>query len=291
VSFASREDDPSYEAFRGRLRELGHIEGRTTQVEFRSAQGDIDRLPRIAEELVRLQAAVIVVGNPAAARAMQRATSTIPIVIATSDPISSGLVANLARPGGNITGLSTLSGELGGKRLQLLKEAIPGLKRLAILWHPFTPTMARMLDNLRAVARALSIEVMAVSVNAPTDFAPAIESIRKARVHAVYLLESPLFYAHRATLAALALRARLPSIYAVKLFVDDGGLLSYGADFIDQARRTADYVDKILRGARPGDLPIEQATKLYFAVNLKTARALDLDIPPEVLARADEVIE
>ena len=290
VSFAASSADPAYEAFRQRLRELGYVEGRSILIEFRSAQGDSARLPAIAKELVARSVDVIVVGNPVAARAMKSATSTIPIVITASDPLSSGLVTNLARPGGNVTGLSTMSTELHGKRLELLKDAIPGLKRVAVLWHPFSPRVQKSVDDLKATAPALSLELMPIQAGSPADFDNAFAAASRAHIQAVYILESPLFYAHRLPLAQLALKARLPTIYGTRYFVDDGGFMSYGADFTDQARRTADYVDKILKGAKPGDLPIEQTTQLQFAINLRTARAIGLTIPPSVLARADYVV-
>jgi putative tryptophan/tyrosine transport system substrate-binding protein len=291
VSFASSPDDPTYEAFRQRLRELGYVEGRSIKIEFRSAQGNSDRLPAIAQELVDLNVDVIVVGNSVAARAMMRATSTTPIVIALSDPIALGLVTNLARPGGNVTGLSTMSWELLGKRLELLKETIPGLARVAVLWHPFSPASGKSVEVLKATAPALSIELKPVSAGTPSEFSTAFAAASRAQVQAVYILGSPLFYAHRATLAQLALKARLPAIYEARPFVDDGGFMSYGADYIDQSRRTADYVDKILKGAKAGDLPIEQATKIELTLNLRTAKALGLTIPMSILARADRVIQ
>jgi len=290
VSFAASSDDPAYEAFRQRLRELGYVEGRSILIEFRNAQGDAARLPAIAKELVARSVDVVVVGNPVAARAMKSATSTIPIVIAASDPLSSGLVTNLARPGGNVTGLSTMSTELHDKRLELLKDAIPGLKRVAVLWHPFSPRVQKSVEDLKATAPALSLKVMPIQAGTPADFDNAFAAASRAHIQAVYILESPLFYAHRLRLAQLALKARLPTIYGTRYFVDDGGFMSYGADFTDQARRTADYVDKILKGANPGDLPIEQTTQLQFAINLRTARAIGLSIPPSVLTRADYVV-
>jgi putative ABC transport system substrate-binding protein len=290
VSFAASSDDPAYEALRQRLRELGHVEGRSIVIEFRNAQGDTTRLPAIAEELVARSVDVIVVGNPVAARAMMSATSTIPIVITASDPLSSGLITNLARPGGNVTGLSTMTTELHEKRLELLKDAVPGLKRVAVLWHPFSPRVQKAVEDLKATAPALSVELMPIQAGSPADFDNAFAAASRAHIQAVYILESPLFYAHRRRLAQVALNARLPTIYGTRYFVDDGGLMSYGADFTEQARRIADYVDKLLKGAKPGDLPIEQTTQIQFAINLKTARAIGLTVPPSVLTRADYVV-
>ena len=293
MSFSAAPDDPIYEAFRGGLRELGYVEGRSIRIEFRTAQGRADRLPSLAEELVQLRADVIVVGNTASAQAVKRATSTIPIVIATSDPIASGLVTNLAHPGENVTGVSTMTTELSAKRLQLLKETMPRLSRVGVLWNPANPLssfQARVIEDVKTAAASMSIELKIVSVGTPEKFNAAFTDVSRAHVQAVYLVENPLFYGHRKALAALALQARLPTIYGTRAFADDGGLMSYGADYADQARRAAAYVDKILKGAKPGDLPIEQATKLEFVINLKTAKALGLIIPQSVLARADEVI-
>jgi putative ABC transport system substrate-binding protein len=293
MSVAAAPDDPIWEAFRGGLRELGYVEGRSIRIEFRTAQGRADRLPSLAEELVQLRADVIVVGNTASAQAVKRATSTIPIVIATSDPIASGLVTNLARPGENVTGVSTMTTELSAKRLQLLKETMPRLTRVGVLWNPATPLspfQAKVIEDVRTAAASMAIKLKIVSVGTPEKFNGAFTDVSRAHVQAVYLVENPLFYAHRKALAALALQARLPAIYGTRAFADDGGLMSYGADYADQARRAAAYVDKILKGAKPGDLPIEQATKLELVINLKTAKALGLTIPQSVLARADEVI-
>jgi putative ABC transport system substrate-binding protein len=290
MSFVAPSNDSAYEAFRQRLRELGYVEGRNVRIEFRNAQGHADRLPELAGELVRLKADVIVVGNPAAAIALKHATSTIPIVMASFDPIASGLVTNLAHPGGNITGLSTMATELSAKRLQLLKETIPGLTRVAVLWHEYTPTSRKVLEDIKAAAPSLSIQVKVVKAQTPEEFSPAFAEISRAHVQALYLIESPLFYGYRKMLATLALKARLPAIYGTRSFAEDGGLMSYGADILDQARRAAGYVNKILKGAKPSDLPIEQATKLELVVNLKTAKTLGLMIPTSILARADEVI-
>jgi len=290
MSFSAPLQDPAYAAFRETLRNLGYLEGRDVRIEFRNAEGHADQLPRLVDELIGLKADVIVVGNPAAAMVLKRATSTIPIVFGSSDPIASGLVTNLAHPGGNITGPSTMASELGPKRLQLLKETIPALTRVAILWHDYTPTIGKSVDKLKAVASSLSVEVKVLKVEKPEEFGAAYAEASRAHVQAIYILESPLFYGHRRTLAALALQARLPAIYGTKVFAEDGGLMSYGADILDQARRAAGYVDKILKGAKAGDLPIEQTTKLELVINLKTAKALGITIPESILLRADEVI-
>jgi putative ABC transport system substrate-binding protein len=294
ISYAATADDPSYKAFREALRELGYVEGRSIRVEFRTAQGQADRLPIIAEELAQLKADVVVLGNSRAAQAVRRAMPTTPIVIASSDPVGTGLVKNLSRPEGNITGLSTMTTDLTAKRVQLLKETVPRLTRLGVLWNPTNPPspfQVTVIENLKAAATSLGIELKMATAATVPQFSTAIAEIGRAQVQALYLVENPMFYAHRKTLATLALQARLPAIYGTKVFAEDGGLMSYGANYTDQARRAAGYVDKILRGAKPEDLPIEQATELQLVVNLKTAKALGLTIPQSVLARADEVIQ
>ena len=290
---AAGPDDPLVEALRKGLRQLGYVEGQDIRFEFRSAQGQAERLPRLAEELVQLKVDVIVVGNPPAAQAVQRATSTIPIVIGLFDPVASGLVTDLAHPGGNITGLSSMFTELIAKRLQVLKETIPRLTRVTVLWNPTTPPSpweAKAVEDLNAAARSLSIELKFVVARTPEEFDAAFSAVRRAHAQALYLIESALFYTHRMTLAKLALKARLPAIYGTRAFADEGGLMSYGVNYADQFRRAAVYVDKILKGAKPGDLPIEQPTKFELVVNLKTAKALGITIPQSILVRADEVI-
>ena len=286
-------DDPLVEALRQGLRELGYVEGRNIKLEFRTAQGHPDRLPGLAEELVQVNVDVIFVATPLAAQALRRATSTIPIVVALFDPVANGLVTNLAHPGGNVTGLSSMTSELYSKRLQLLKESIPGLARVAVLWNPATiptPLQTKIVEDLKAAARSLSIELKFVVAQTPEEFDAAFSAVSRARAQALYLLESPLFYVHRMTLAKLASKARLPTIYGSRTFTDEGGLMSYGANYADQMRRSAGYIDKILKGAKPADLPIEQPTKFEFVVNLKTAKALGITIPQSILLQADEVI-
>ncbi|HKQ25607.1 MAG TPA: ABC transporter substrate-binding protein [Burkholderiales bacterium] len=282
--------DPFVEALRQGLRELGYVEGRNIKFEFRTAQDQVNRLPRLAEELVRLNVDVIVVTNALAAQALRRATSTIPIVVALLDPVAAGLVTNLARPGGNITGLSFMGIELSAKRLQLLKEAIPPLNRVAVLWNPDTPSTAKMVEDLKAVASSMSIELTLVSVQTPEGFDAAFATVARANAQGLYVVGGPLFYAYRTTLAKLATKARLPGIAGARYYADGGGLMSYGASMQDQMHRAAVYVDKILKGAKPGDLPIEQPTMFELVVNLKTAKALGITIPESILLRADEVI-
>jgi putative ABC transport system substrate-binding protein len=279
------------QAFRQGLLDAGYVEGRDVVIEWRSANGDYARLPELAADLVQSKVEVIVVTNTLAALAVKRATSTIPIVISiVGDPVGSGLVANLAHPGGNVTGLTLMSTDLSAKRLQLLKETIPRLTRVAVLWNPDTPFHTKMVEDLKAAAPSLSIELKFVSARTPEEFDAAFSAMREARAQALYPLESSLFYVHRMTLAKLASKARLPTIYGSRTFADEGGLMSYGANYADQMRRSAGYVDKILKGAKPGDLPIEQPTKFELVVNLKTAKALGITIPQSILLRADEVI-
>jgi putative ABC transport system substrate-binding protein len=279
------------QAFRQGLLDAGYSDGRDVVIEWRTASGDYARLPALAADLVQRKVDVIVVQSTPAAQAAQRATSTIPIVMATvADPIGSGLVANLAHPGGNITGLSTMVVELSAKRLQLLKEAIPRVARVAVLWNPDTSFHTKVVQDLKAAAPSLSIELNFVAARTPEEFGPAFSAVSRARAQALYVIEDSFFVNRRAMLIKLASKARLPAIYGFRLYVDDGGLMSYGANFADHLRRSAGYVDKILKGAKPGDLPIEQPTKFELVVNLKTARALGLTIPESILLRADEVI-
>ncbi len=293
LALAADPDDPIVEAWRQGLRELGYVEGRTIKVEFRTAQGHPDRLPRLAGELVQLNVDVIFVANTLGAQALRRATSTIPIVTALFDPLASGLVTSLVQPGGNITGLSSMMVELIAKRLQLLKETIPRLTRVAVLWDPaMSPTslQTRFVEDLKAAARSLSIELTFVVAQTPEEFAPAFSAINRAHAQALYLQENALFYKHQIKLARLASKARLPAIYGTRRFAEEDGLMSYGVDYGDQMRRAAGYIDKILKGAKPGELPIEQPTKFELVVNLKTAKALGITIPQSILLQADEVI-
>ena len=289
--FGMGPDDPLVEDLRQGLRELGYVEGRNIRIEFRTAQDHPDRLPGLAEELVQFKADVIVVNVTVATQAAKRATSTIPIVMATNaDPVGLGLVASLAHPGGNVTGLSLMMTELGAKRLQLLKETIPRLARVAVLWNPATPIHAKVIEDLKAAAPSLSIELSFMSARTPEQFGPAFSAVSRAHAQALYVLDDPVFYVHRATLAKLASKARLPTIWGERSYADAGGLMSYGADYGDLFRRSAGYVDKILKGAKPADLHIEQPTKFDFVVNLKTAKALGITMPQAILLRANEVI-
>ncbi len=280
------------QAFRQGLLDAGHAEGRDVVIEWRSAGGDYARVPALVADLVQRKVEVIVVISTVAAQAAKRATSAIPIVMAVvADPVESGLVANLAHPGGNVTGLSTMTSELSAKRLQLLKEAVPGVTRVAVLWNPATPFHTKVVEELKAAAPSLSIEVNFVNARTPEEFGPAFSAVSRWHAQALYVIDDPFFITHRTTLLEQAAKARLPVISGEKPFAEAGGLMSYGANFGDLFHRSAGYVDKILKGAKPGDLPIERPTKFELVVNLKTAKALGIKIPQSILLQADEVIK
>jgi putative ABC transport system substrate-binding protein len=277
-------------AFAQRLRELGWVESRTVAIEYRWAEGRSERLTEMAGEFVRLKVDVIVTAG-SAFLAVKQATSVIPIVFAIADdPVEAGFAASLARPGGNITGLSIQRGDTLGKRLELLREVLPGLRRLAILANVGDPNTAREIGEVEAAARTLGFEVAKLEIRRAEDIAPAFEAL-KGGADALYVCGDPLVNTNRVRINTLALAARLPTMHFVKVYVEAGGLMSYGPSFADLFRRSADYVDKILRGVKPGDIPIEQPTKFELVINLKTAKALGLTVPPMLLARADEVIE
>jgi putative ABC transport system substrate-binding protein len=274
-----------------RLRELGWMEGRTVTIEYRWAEGREERFAEIAAEYVRLKVELIVTSGTPAVMASKKATSVIPIVFATAgDPVGSGLVASLARPGGNVTGLATLANELAGKRLELLREVVPGLRRLAIMGNVGNPFTVLELGEVQAAARMLGLEVAMLEIRRTQDLAPAFERL-KSRADALYVCTDALANTNRIRINIAALGERLPTMHGSRDYVEAGGLMSYGPNFPDMFRRTADYVDKILRGAKPGDLPVEQPTKFDLVVNLTTAKALRLDVPPTLLTRANEVIE
>jgi putative tryptophan/tyrosine transport system substrate-binding protein len=274
-----------------RLGELGWIEGRTVVIEYRWADGSRERAAEIAAEFARLKVDLIATSGIPSTRAAKQATSAIPIVFAVvSDPVGTGLVASLARPGGNLTGLSLQYTDLAGKRLELFGEALPGLRRLGILATADNPGPMIEVAEVTAMMRALRLEVLAPDIRRSQDLAPALESL-KGRVEALYVVTDPLMNSNRTEISALALAARLPTMHGARELVDAGGLMSYGPSLPDLYRRAADYVDKILRGTPPGDLPVEQPTKFELVVNLKTAKALRLTISPSLLARADEVVE
>jgi putative ABC transport system substrate-binding protein len=278
-------------AFVQRLRELGWIEGRNIAIEYRWAEGRGERFTEVATEFVRLKVDVIVTYATPPTLAAKRVTSAIPIVFAAAgDPVDNGLVASLARPGGNVTGLATLTGDLAGKRLELLREVVPGLGRLAIMGNVGNPFTVQEFDEVQAAARTLGLEVDILEIRRAQDIAPAIEAL-KGRADALYVCADPLIITNRVRIHTLALVVRLPTIYNSREYVEAGGLMSYGPNYPDLYRRAADYVDKILRGAKPGDVPVEQPTKFDLRVNLTTAKALGLTIPESFLLRADEVIE
>ena len=277
-------------AFVQRLNELGWIDGRTVAIQYRWAEGRAERLAEIAGELVRLKVDVIVTGGNAALAAKQ-ASSVVPIVFAlVDDPVGMGLIASLARPGGNVTGLALQSADTAGKRVALLREIVPGLRRLAIMANIGYPAAALEMDQVQAAARTLGIDPVALEIRRAEDIAPAFEALND-RADALYIAGDALVITHRVRINTLALIARLPTIHLVREYVEAGGLMSYGPNFPDLFRRTADYVDKILRGAKPGELPVEQPTKFDLVINLTTAKALGLTVPESFLLRADEVIE
>jgi len=281
--------DPMVELIRQSLREVGYVEGQTIAVEFRLAEGKTERLPALAADLVQLKAdAILTFGDPAI-RAAQQATRTIPIVAATDDLVGAGLVANLARPGGNTTGVSILASELNVKRLELLKETLPRVSRIAALWDPGSGTFH--LKGLEAAARSLGVELQVLEVRRPEDFQRAFGAARKGRAGALNVLASPFLYGHRQTIIDLAAKNRLPAIYQWREMAEAGGLMSYGPTLSELLRLCAAVLDKILKGAKPGDLPVEQPTKFELVINLKTAKTLGLRIPQSVLTRADEVIQ
>jgi len=278
-------------AFVQRLRELGWIEGRTVTIEYRWGEGRAERFTEIAAELVRLNVDVILAGGTEAAVAAKHATSVIPIVFPSAgDPIGSGLVASLARPGGNVTGLSNLGSDLAAKRLGLLREVLPGFRRLAVMANAaYSGGVTEMLE-IDAAARTLGLEIVAFPIRRVEEIAPSFDAL-KGRAEALYVVGDPLANTHRLRINTFALAARLPTMHSQREYVEAGGLISYGANFPDLNRRAADYVDKILRGAKPGDIPVEQPTKFDLVLNLITAQALGLEVPPTLLTRADEVIE
>jgi putative ABC transport system substrate-binding protein len=278
-------------AFAQRLRELGWVEGRTIAIEYRWAAGRNERLAEIAAEFVQLKMDVIVTGGTPPVLAAMQATSIIPIVFASAgDPVGTGLVASLARPGGNVTGLSVLAVDLASKRLDLLREVVSGFGRLAIMGNVGNPIILNELAELQAAAGRLGLQVDRLEIQRPQDIAPALEAV-KGRADAVYVCQDLLTVGNRMRINTLALGARLPVMHASREHIEAAGLMSYGPNFLDLYRRAGDYVDKILRGAKPGDLPVEQPTKFELVINLTTARALGLTIPESLLARADEVIE
>ena len=279
------------EAFRRGLRELGYVEGKNIALEYRFAEGKLDRLPALAAELVRLNVEVIVTAGPPATRAAKEASVTNRIVMAQdSDPVGNGFIESLGRPGGNITGLSTLSSELSGKRLELLKEVIPKLSRVAVLVNSKVPGNAQALKEMELAAGVFSVQLQYENVSGLKDVETAFRAAGTGRPDALLALNNPVLSAQRTRVAELAVKSRLPAMYERLEYVEDGGLMSYGVSSPDLYRRAAIYVDKILKGAKPADLPVEQPTKFEFAINLNAAKQIGLTIPPNVLARADKVL-
>jgi putative tryptophan/tyrosine transport system substrate-binding protein len=278
-------------AFTEGLRQLGWIEGQNFIFERRYAEW-LDRMPELAKELVNLEVDVIVTAGTLAPLAVKRVTATIPIVTTSAgDPLGSGLVASLARPGGNVTGLSLMVPDLGGKRLEMLKEFAPSISRVAVIWNAANPYSARVFGETKEAAQRLGLEVQSIDVRVPADFDYALEAATEQRANALVTVEEPLTTTYRKAIVDFAAKNRLPAIYGLREFADDGGLIAYGANLADLHWRAAGYVDKIFKGAKPADLPVQQPTKFELVINLKTAKAVGLEIPPTLLARADEVIE
>jgi putative ABC transport system substrate-binding protein len=279
-------------AFREGLYELGHVEGKNISIEYRYAGGKLDRLPGLAAELVSLKVDVIVTSSAPGAVAAKNATKTIPIVFVTAgDPVETGLVTSLARPGGNITGLTTHAPELSGKRLELLKEVLPRITRVAVLWNPSNPGFSDMLKEMQAASQAHALQLQSLEVRSLEDFEGAFESITKGNSHAIIVVSDPFLNTHHRLILDLAVKHRLPAMYGGPEVVDAGGLMYYGPGFSDQYRRAATYVDKILRGMKPAELPVERPRKFELVINLKTAKQIGLTIPGSVLYRADRVVK
>jgi putative tryptophan/tyrosine transport system substrate-binding protein len=290
--YGSPGPSPELGAFRQGLKEQGYIEGQSITIDYRFASGRVGRLPELATELVRLKPDVIVTPGTPASQAARQATGTIPIVFAgVADAVGAGLVANLARPGGNITGLTGISAELGGKRLELLKQVVPKASRVAVLYNPADRANVLVLKDLQASAPALGLTLQPIGVREPGEFGGAFVEMTRKRAQALFGAAGALTTEHRKTIVDLAAKRRIPAMWGEREFVEAGGLMSYAVNFYDQVRRAATYVDKILKGAKPADLPVEQPTKFELVINLKTAKALGLTIPTSLLLRADEVIQ
>jgi putative tryptophan/tyrosine transport system substrate-binding protein len=280
-----------YEAFRQGLRELGYVEGKNITIEYRYAEGKLDRLRELMAELVRLKVDVIVTAGPSATRAAKEATSIIPIVMALDyDPVGNGFVASLGRPGGNITGLSAVYPEMSGKQLELLKEIVPGLSNVAVIGTSTQPGNAHAVRETELAAAAFGVKLQYLDVLAPKDIEAAFEGAKKAPTDAIVVLAGPVLLSHRTQIAESAVKSRIPVTYQASEYVEAGGLMSYGVTIADLHRRAATYVDRILKGAKPSQLPVEQPTKFELIINLKAAKQIGLTIPPNVLARADRVI-
>ena len=290
VSGSPTTTKPMADAFRQGLRELGYVEGSNLRLEFRWAEGKLDRLPDLAADLVRLGVDIMVVGGTLAVRAAKQATRTIPIVVwGAGDLVEAGLVASLARPGGNVTGTHDLSPQLSGKRLELLKETVPRLSRVAVLWS--TPSSVPLLRETEAAARTAGVQLQLLEVRTPDEFQGAYAVMIRERANALVIIMSSFTMFHRRQLLDLAIKSRLPMVCEASEFAPDGCLIAYGPDRLDAARQAAGFVDRILKGANPSDLPIDQPRKFHLVINLKTAKALGLSVPPSLLLRADQIIE
>jgi len=290
--YGSPDPAPELDSFRQGLRELGYVEGQSIVIEYRFARGRVEQLPALAVELVALKPDVIVTPGTPASVAAKQATTTIPIVFAgVADAVGAGLIANFARPGGNITGLTSISAELGGKRLELLKGVVPNAARVAVLYNPADQSNVLILKELQEAAPALGLTLQPLAVRTSGEFESAFAAMTQARVDAFFGAAGILTFEHRSAIVDLAIKSRIPAMWGHRQFVEAGGLMSYAVNFYDQVRRAAGYVDRILKGAKPGELPAQQPTTFEFILNLKTAKALGLDLPPMLLARADEVIE
>ena len=290
ILFIGGRDQPHLEAFKQGLRERGYVEGKNIALEYRYAEGREDRLPELAAELVQVKVDVIVVTADISAQAAQRATKTLPIVVTTGDPVTWGLADSLAKPGGNVTGLSVLLADLSGKRVEILKETFPKLTRVAALWNPTGRVASPVFKETSAAAQALSLQLHSFEVQTLQDIEKALVEIPKLRSSALLVLLTPLVTLHSKRIVELALKQHLPGMYPTRQFAEEGGLMAYGPLIGDLYRRAATYVDKILKGAKPADLPVEQPLRFEFIINLKTAKQIGLTIPPNVLARADKVI-
>jgi putative ABC transport system substrate-binding protein len=291
ILFIGSRNQPHLEAFKQGLRERGYTEGKNILLEYRYAEGKQDRLPELAAELVQLKVDVIVATADISAQATQRVTKTTPIVLTTGDPVASGLAESLARPGGNVTGLTVLLADLSGKRLEILRETLPNMTRVAALWSPREEVAVAVFKETKAAAQGFSLQLHSFEVQTIEDIEKAFAEIPKVRPNALVVLLSPLVTLHSKRIVELALKQHLPGIYPTRQFTEEGGLMAYGPLIGDLYRRAATYVDKILKGAKPADLPVEQPTKFELVINLKTAKQIGLTIPPNVLARADKVIK
>jgi putative ABC transport system substrate-binding protein len=291
VLFAGSWTDEIVQAFRQGLHDAGYVEGRDVLIDWRPAKGNFDRLSQMASELVQSKPDVIVVSDTPSARAVKGTTSTIPVVLTmVADPVGSGLVTSLAHPGGNITGLTIMAPDLSAKRLELLKEALPFVNRVAVFWNPGVPYHPRVVEELKSAAPALSIGLTFLAVRAPDQFGSAFSAVNRAHAQVLYVIDDAFYAASVDTILGLAAKARLPVIYASREYAKKGALMFYGPSLEDQCRRAGGYVAKILKGTKPSDMPIERPTQFELVVNIKTARALGITIPESILLRADEVI-